>query len=109
MLSKEACEPCRIGAPALTEKERNELVQQLVDWQLRVDDGVPKLKKTYSFSDFTGALAFTNQVGRLAEQFDHHPLIITEWGKVTVEWWTHKIKGLHRNDFVMAARTDEVA
>jgi 4a-hydroxytetrahydrobiopterin dehydratase len=55
------------------------------------------------------ALDFTNKVGGLAEEEDHHPAILTEYGKVTVVWWTHAIKGLHRNDFIMAAKTDQLA
>jgi 4a-hydroxytetrahydrobiopterin dehydratase len=66
------------------------------------------LEKVYAFPDFAKALAFTNRVGELAESENHHPAILTEWGRVTITWWTHKIKGLHRNDFIMAARTDEI-
>jgi 4a-hydroxytetrahydrobiopterin dehydratase len=69
-------------------------------------DGIPRLERVFKFKNFAQALAFTNQVGALAEAEDHHPAILTEWGKVTVSWWTHKIKGLHQNDFIMAARTD---
>ncbi|MEP0825876.1 MAG: 4a-hydroxytetrahydrobiopterin dehydratase, partial [Nitrososphaera sp.] len=63
-------------------------------------------EKSFAFKDFAEALAFTNRVGAIAEQEGHHPDILTEWGKVTVSWWTHKIKGLHKNDFIMAAKTD---
>ena len=63
----------------------------------------------FQFDDFAQALDFTNRVGAIAEDQGHHPALLTEWGRVTVAWWTHKIRGLHRNDFVMAARTDEVA
>ncbi|WP_290787293.1 4a-hydroxytetrahydrobiopterin dehydratase, partial [Halomonas sp.] len=63
----------------------------------------------FTFKDFVQALDFTQRVGEIAEQADHHPAILTEYGKVTVTWWSHKIKGLHRNDFILAARTDEVA
>jgi len=52
---------------------------------------------------------FTNQVAKIANDEDHHPAILTEWGKVTVTWWTHKIRGLHLNDFIMAAKTDQLA
>jgi 4a-hydroxytetrahydrobiopterin dehydratase len=64
------------------------------------------LSRTFIWRNFAEALAFTNRVGTLAEAEGHHPLLITEWGKVTVQWWTHKIKGLHRNDLIMAAKTD---
>ena len=69
-------------------------------------EGIPRLERVLTFPDFAAALEFTNAVGRLAEEQDHHPAILTEWGRVTVTWWTHKIRGLHRNDFVMAAKTD---
>ena len=56
--------------------------------------------------NFIEAMAFTNKIAMIAEKEDHHPLIVTEWGRVKVQWWTHKIKGLHKNDFIMAAKTD---
>jgi 4a-hydroxytetrahydrobiopterin dehydratase len=71
-------------------------------------DQVKRLEKVFKFKNFSEALEFTNRVGALAEQEDHHPALLTEWGKVTVNWWTHKIKGLHRNDFIMAAKTDRM-
>ncbi len=64
------------------------------------------ITRTYKFKNFAEALAFTNRVGALAEQENHHPALLTEWGKTTVAWWTHEINGLHRNDFVMAAKCD---
>jgi len=69
-------------------------------------DGIKRLERSFDFEDFVGALAFTNNVGELAEREGHHPDILTEWGRVTVSWWTHKIGGLHKNDFIMAAKTD---
>ncbi len=69
---------------------------------------IPRLRRSFKFKDFAGALTFTQQVGEAAEQQNHHPVIRTEWGKVTVTWWTHKIKGLHQNDFIMAAKTDQL-
>ena len=69
-------------------------------------DGIKRLERVFKFPDFAQALAFTDKVGELAEAEGHHPAILTEWGKVTVTWWTHKVKGLHRNDFIMAAKTD---
>jgi 4a-hydroxytetrahydrobiopterin dehydratase len=71
-------------------------------------NGIPQLERVYKFKSFIEALAFTNRVGEFAEAEGHHPAILVEWGRVTVTWWTHKIKGLHRNDFVMAARTDQL-
>ena len=68
-----------------------------------------RLERAFTFSDFAAALAFTNRVGAAAEAEGHHPALLTEWGRVTVTWWTHAIRGLHRNDFVMAAKTDALA
>jgi 4a-hydroxytetrahydrobiopterin dehydratase len=72
-------------------------------------DGVMQLERRFGFPDFAEALAFTNRVGEAAEAEGHHPRLVTEWGSVVVTWWTHKIGGLHRNDFVMAAKTDRLS
>ena len=105
-LATETCEACRRGAPTVTAEEEAELLPQIPEWQRREVEGVPRLERVFRFPDFASALAFTNEVGALAEDHGHHPALLTEWGRVTVSWWTHKIGGLHRNDFVMAARTD---
>jgi len=79
---------------------------QVSDWDIVELDGIKRLRRVFSFDDFAKALKFTNKVGELAEEEGHHPALMTEWGRTTVTWWTHKIRGLHRNDFVMAAKTD---
>ena len=71
-------------------------------------DGIKRLEKVFKLKNFVEALEFTNKIGEVAEEQGHHPLIITEWGRVTVQWWSHKIKGLHNNDFIMAAKTEEL-
>jgi 4a-hydroxytetrahydrobiopterin dehydratase len=101
-----ACQP---GAPRATEAETGELLGQIPDWQVLEREGVKRLERRFAFPDFAAALAFTNRVGAIAEAEGHHPALLTEWGRVTVSWWTHAIRGLHRNDFVMAAKTDAVA
>jgi len=83
-----------------------ELQVQVPDWTIVERDGVQQLERTFAFSNFAQALAFTNQVGEIAEEAGHHPALLTEWGKVTVTWWTHDVGGLQRNDFVLAAKTD---
>ncbi len=83
-----------------------QLMPQVPDWQVKEVNGEKCLERVFKFKDFAQALAFTDKVGAIAEKEDHHPRLITEWGKVTVDWWTHKIHGLHQNDFVMAAKTD---
>ena len=107
-LSQESCEACRADAPQVSDEELKELISNIPDWNIEVRDGVMQLEKSFTFSDFVKALTFTNQVGEIAESEGHHPSLLTEWGKVTVTWWSHKIKGLHRNDFIMAARTDDL-
>ena len=107
-LAQMKCEACRKGAPILTEKESEELLRHVPQWQIPERETIRRLERVFSFRDFRQALAFTNLVGEVAEQEGHHPAILTEWGKVTIEWWTHKIKGLHRNDFIMAAKTDQI-
>jgi 4a-hydroxytetrahydrobiopterin dehydratase len=102
------CEVCRVGAPKVTEEEINQLRPQIPEWKIAEREGVRQLERTFTFPDFAAALEFTNRVGQLAESEDHHPKIITEYGKTTVTWWTHKIRGLHRTDFIMAARTDRL-
>jgi 4a-hydroxytetrahydrobiopterin dehydratase len=100
------CEACDQGAPTVAREELDRYRTQVPEWQVTEREGIQRLERVFKFRDFRQALAFTNRVGELAEAEGHHPAILTEWGKVTVTWWTHKIKGLHRNDFVMAAKTD---
>ncbi|HYR06668.1 MAG TPA: 4a-hydroxytetrahydrobiopterin dehydratase [Longimicrobium sp.] len=106
-LASQKCEACRRGAPTVTGEEMEALKPQVPDWAVVEREGIPRLERVFEFPDFVQALAFTNRVGEIAEEEGHHPALLTEWGRVTVTWWTHKIRGLHRNDFVMAARTDE--
>lgn len=107
-LNGEKCVACRRDSPRVTEAEIAELRFEIPDWELVERDGIQQLERVFRFPDFAGALAFTNRVGALAEEEGHHPSLLIEWGRVTVTWWTHKIHGLHRNDFVMAAKTDSV-
>jgi 4a-hydroxytetrahydrobiopterin dehydratase len=108
-LRQERCVACRRDSPRVTNEEIAELKPQIPEWSLVERDGIPRLERTYRFNDFVQALDFTNKVGALAEEEGHHPMLVTEYGRVGVSWWTHKIKGLHRNDFIMAAKTDQIA
>ena len=101
------CVACHPGQPALDEAELAQLPQRLPEWRVEPVAGVPHLTRAFTFPDFASALAFTNTIGALAEAEGHHPALLTEWGKVTVSWWTHAIHGLHHNDVVMAAKTDD--
>jgi 4a-hydroxytetrahydrobiopterin dehydratase len=108
-LSEMKCTACRGDEPTLTDAEIAELRQQVPEWQVVKREGIKRLERVFRFRNFAQALAFTNRVGEQAEEEGHHPALLTEWGKVTVTWWTHKIGGLHRNDFIMAAKTDELS
>ena len=107
-LKDRTCEACRAGAPRVTPEEIREFKPQIPDWDIIEVDGIQRLVRTYKFPNFREALVFTGKVGENAEAQGHHPTIVTEWGKVTVTWWSRKIKGLHESDFIMAARTDQL-
>jgi 4a-hydroxytetrahydrobiopterin dehydratase len=107
-LTGERCVACRRDAPTVTDEEIAELHPQVPEWELVEVDGIKRLTRIFPFENFAQALDFTTRVGRIAEEEGHHPALLTEWGRTTVTWWTHKIKGLHRNDFIMAAKTDQL-
>ena len=107
-LNKHSCTPCQACAPPASPTETAEWLQQLPQWEIVSIDDIPRLIRRFKFKTFRQALTFTNRVGEIAEAEQHHPELITEWGKVTVSWWTHKIGGLHRNDFIMAAKTEQL-
>ena len=107
-LTGEHCVACRRDAPRVPDEQVPTLRAEVPEWELAQVENVPRLVRVFRFANFAEALAFTERVGELAESEAHHPAILTEWGRVTVSWWTHKIKGLHRNDFICAAKTDEL-
>jgi 4a-hydroxytetrahydrobiopterin dehydratase len=108
-LQESKCTACRADSPRVTAEEIAELQPEIPDWKIVERDGIPRLERTVRLKNFVEALEFTNKVGALAEAEGHHPAVLTQWGSVTITWWTHKIRGLHRNDFIMAARTDRLA
>lgn len=108
-LTEVQCEACRADAPRVSDEELVQLIKQIPDWTPVVKDQVMQLERVFKFKNFEQALAFTNQIGEMAEREGHHPALLTEWGKVTINWWSHSIKGLHKNDFICAAKTDLVA
>ncbi len=108
-LKDQKCEACRSGSPLVTRKEIDELMPHIPNWQIIEREGIKRLVQTFKFSNFAEALSFTTKVGEQADEEGHHPAILTEWGKVTVTWWSRKIKGLHKSDFIMAAKTDNIA
>jgi 4a-hydroxytetrahydrobiopterin dehydratase len=108
-LQESSCIACRADAPRITDQEIAELKPQIPAWQIVERDSIPRLERVFRLKNFVEALELTNKIGQLAESEGHHPALLTEWGKVTVTWWTHKIRGLHRNDLIMAAKTDRLA
>jgi 4a-hydroxytetrahydrobiopterin dehydratase len=107
-LAKQHCSRVDAKTIRLNEHDVNQLKARLPGWQTYEKDSELRLEKVFECEDFRKALAFTNQVAQVANEEDHHPALLTEWGKVTVTWWTHKIKGLHQNDFIMAAKTEQI-
>ena len=107
-LARLHCIPIEANTPRLNDHEVSHLKEKLPGWQTDEKGAELRLEKAYEFEDFRKAIAFTNQVAQVANEEDHHPALLTEWGKVTVTWWTHKIKGLHQNDFIMAAKTEQI-
>lgn len=107
-LAKMKCTACRKDAPPVAKAEMQSYMREIPEWKIVKRNGIPQLERVFPFQEFADALKFTNKVGKIAEKEGHHPAILTEWGRVTVRWWTHKIKNLHANDFIMAAKTDSL-
>ena len=107
-LTQMRCVRPQKGEPPLSAEAIAEFQPQVPGWEIVERDGVRQLERAYKFKNFVEALEFTNKVGDLAEQEDHHPALLTEWGRVTVTWWTHAVRELHRNDFIAAAKTNRL-
>lgn len=107
-LADNRCEACRADAPRLDADGIATYGREVPDWRVMKRDGIQQIERSFRFRNFLAALEFTNRVGAIAEQEGHHPDLLTRWGEVTVTWWSHKIEGLHRNDFIMAAKTDRL-
>ena len=99
---------CQADAPKVTDDELVEFIKEIPDWEPITEDSILKLRRVFNFNDYAQAVQCSNQVADLAEEEDHHPAILLEWGKVQGTWWTHKSLGLHKNDFIAAAKTDRL-
>jgi 4a-hydroxytetrahydrobiopterin dehydratase len=106
-LARKTCTPCRGGIPPLTREEAQALRAQAPEWALL--DDARRIERRFAFEDFAQAFAFVSRVAELAEDEGHHPDVTFGWGYAVVSLYTHKIKGLHENDFIMAAKIDELA
>ena len=107
-LTSQKCVACQADAPKVTDDELVEFIKEIPDWEPITEDSILKLRRVFNFDNYSQAVQFSNRVADLAEAEDHHPAILLEWGKVEVTWWTHKILGLHKNDFIAAAKTDRL-
>ncbi|WP_430812890.1 MULTISPECIES: 4a-hydroxytetrahydrobiopterin dehydratase [unclassified Carboxylicivirga] len=107
-LSSMKCEACSVNAHRLSSDEAESLMSDIAGWSLLDDSGIQKLKRIFSTENFRQSISFTNAIAELAETEQHHPQIVVEYSSVTVFWWTHKINGLHKNDFIMAAKTSNL-
>jgi 4a-hydroxytetrahydrobiopterin dehydratase len=107
-LQKEKCIPCMGNATPLTPEEIEELARNIPAWRVEAHHSIPRLVRQFRYPDFSQAMRFAIEVGNLAEEQGHHPAMLIEYGRVTISWWTHSINGLHRNDFIMAAKTDNI-
>lgn len=107
-LHEEPSVPCRGGAKPLESTEIDTLLVDLPAWSLVSREGVPQLERIHACADFATALHLVNRIGELAEAEDHHPELTIEWGRLTIRYWTHTLGGLHRNDFILAARTEQL-
>ena len=108
-LASERCVACRPGSPAVGDGELAQLLAELEGWHIAEDAGVRALRKRYPFASMADGLAFAAALGEAADAEDHHPRIVIEYRWVEVSWTTHAIANLHRNDFIMAAKTDALA
>ena len=106
-LSSQSCEACQIDAPKVPQDQIQILLSEINGWVL-IEEPINKIQKIFSFKSYKDSVDFSNKVASLADDEDHHPKIVLEWGKVTVIWWSHKIEGLHKNDFICAAKTDKL-
>jgi 4a-hydroxytetrahydrobiopterin dehydratase len=107
ILSQKTCSACEIGAPLVPDDKQIQLLDDLDGWDID-HSGTSKLNKEFKFINYEDSVKFVNLIVDLAESENHHPKIILEWGSVNLEWWSHKIKGLHMNDFICAAKSDEL-
>ena len=107
-LEKDKCIPCHGGVTALTKDEIKSMAQEIPEWTIYDTDNIDMIERVFKFKNWKQAQAFAVKVGELAESEQHHPALLIEWGKVKVTWWTHAINGLHKNDFICAAKTDEI-
>ena len=107
ILANQTCESCELGAPLVPKADQVKLLKALDGWEID-NTAISKLVCKYKFPSYKEASTFANLIVNLAESEDHHPRITLEWGLVHLEWWSHKIQGLHMNDFICAAKSNKL-
>ncbi|MEZ4487177.1 MAG: 4a-hydroxytetrahydrobiopterin dehydratase [Cyanobacteriota/Melainabacteria group bacterium] len=105
-LAKKGCKPCRGDSPVLAPKEIDALLKEVDGWS---SFNAERIEKSYSFPDFMGAMELANKIALIAEQEGHHPDLHIRWGELRVEIWTHAVNGLTENDFILAAKIDDLS
>ena len=108
-LEKMSCDRCKVESLTISSNEAKRLIQFVPSWTLKSSELGHTLTRKFMFKTFADAFQFASKVAELADQQDHHPKLVIEWGKVSIFWWTHSVNGLHMNDFIMAAKTDALA
>ncbi len=106
-LSEKTCTPCQAGAPPLSEAQEQNYISETPGWELDRNE-VHKLRRTFDFRDFKETMRFVNQVAEIAESEQHHPDMYISYNQAAIELWTHKIKGLSENDFILAAKINRI-
>ena len=106
-LLEKKCTACELGAPIVPDEDQITLLKDLDGWLIDKSE-IPKLIKIFKFTNYANTINFVDSIAGLAESEDHHPKITLEWGTVCIEWWSHKIEGLHMNDFICAAKSDKI-
>jgi 4a-hydroxytetrahydrobiopterin dehydratase len=102
------CAACQVNAPAVSDYELSDLVRSLPNWSVPVHNDVMKLERKFTFKTFNEALSFANDIGKISDNEGHHPQLVVSWGSVVVRWWSMKIKTLHKQDFLMASKSDSI-
>lgn len=102
------CEPCSGNASLATSDEITQWSAETPDWQIIERDGVAQLYRCIKTANFVESIDLAQRIAQIAEASNHHPQLTVNWGSLEIYWWTHKLRGLHRNDFIMAAMTDEL-
>lgn len=107
-LLEEKCEPITANSAPTSDEEAQGLLETLPGWQMVLEDGIKKLRYEFQFKGYLQVLVFTNRLSDASMRQGHYPLVVFKRDNATVTWWTQKIRNIHRNDFIMAAKTEDI-